>query len=68
MRGLEAVGCREEGRGGSLVVTEEGRNWWQEGTASNQSYLVLEAEEWAVGEAIDDLLCGPQPTPAPTET
>ena len=50
------------------MVTEEGRNWWQEGTSSNQSYLVLEAEEWVVGEAIDDLLCGPQPTPAPTET
>ena len=61
VRGLQAVGCREEGWGGSNVVTQDGTNWWQDGEGSNQTYLVLEAEPWVVGEAIDHLLCGQDP-------
>jgi len=57
VRGLEAVGCREEGLGGTNVVGEYGDNWWNYGQGSNQSYLVLEKEPWEIGAAIDELLC-----------
>jgi len=69
VRGASAVGCREEGYGGNNIVEEWGGNHWEQGSETSMSYLVLEEEEWVVGQAIDDLLClGPgASTPAPTE-
>merc|ERR1712192_136480 len=69
VRGASAVGCREEGYGGNNIVEDWGGNHWQQGSETSMSYLVLEEEEWVVGQAIDDLLClGPgATTPAPTQ-
>ena len=43
VRGAEAVGCQEEGRGGRNIIDQQGNNSWRllalNGT--NQSYLVM---------------------------